>query len=455
MNKQEELDLWKERLRKLTPVVVSQFEWLKNNNVVASVNPKCPEKLKPVAERLVTLQNSVGEYQRNQISKEDIERIKYFSKMLKISFEEVINQAVSNSRYISKDIIEARGVVGFILNIQSVYDQFYAEHGVFPINAMDAEVKRACRNFKTDVTLKDKIEAIIEVFLPDLEGIHITEKDFSIVPQTKYELTEEEISVLVSYFNSMAEDGKIDKCFDSEHQEDFLSACNLLAKANLTLDEFLKKWTNLTYTKCYSANIIPATKQMVLSYREKHGTTTRISDLDPYLRSKLDAAERVAGKYSVRDLLNHWQIQNDNDINCRNSLTSWNLAEREIFIISKLKELYPDGVIDKDFIKNHPDLYEEIKLLSNRMGATGINDYLQRFGLSRESYHAQASENNIYLSSRDLQYYGFLRMPPIEFDECEISELNPRDYFGVYNKLVFKERDCMGYLQKQSKNLGE
>ena len=53
MNKQEELDLWKERLRKLTPVVVSQFEWLKNNNVVASVNPKCPEKLKPVAEKFI------------------------------------------------------------------------------------------------------------------------------------------------------------------------------------------------------------------------------------------------------------------------------------------------------------------------------------------------------------------------------------------------------------------
>ena len=455
MDKREELDLWKAHLRELTPVIVGQFEWLKNKNVVASVNPDCPEKLIPVAQRLVALQNSEGEYQRNQISKEDVERIKYFSKMFKISFEDVIQRAVSNSRYISKDIIEARGVVGFILDIQSVYEQFYPEYGVFPINAMDAEVKRACRNFKTDVTLTEKIEAIIEVFLPELMGINITEKDFSIVPQTKYELTEEEVFGLVSYFKSIAEDGKIDRCFDANNQQVFLKACSLLAKANLTLDEFLKKWTNLTYTKCYSADIIPATRQMVLSYKEKHGTTTRIRDLDPYLRSKLDAAERVAGKYSVRELLTHWQIQNDNDINCRNSLTIVDLAERELFIISRLKKLYPNGMIDKDFIKEHTDLYEEIKLLSNRLGATGINDYLQRFGFSRESYHAQASENVIYLSSRDLQYYGFDEMVPIDYDECQISELNPRDYFGVYNKLVVQGMDSIGLLQKHSKKLGE
>ena len=145
MEKQQELFEWKEHLKELTPIIMEQIEWLEKGDVVASVSQNCPEKLKPVAERLVEIQNAVGEYQRNQISKEDVERIKYFSKNLKIGFYDVIKLAVDNSRYVSKDALEAKGVVGFILEIQSVYDKIYKQTGVFPINAMSAESKRACR----------------------------------------------------------------------------------------------------------------------------------------------------------------------------------------------------------------------------------------------------------------------------------------------------------------------
>ena len=103
MEKQEELFEWKEHLRELTPIIMEQVEWLEKGDVVASVSANCPEKLKPVAERLVEIQNSVGEYQRSQISKEDIERIKYFSKTLKLGFYDVIKLAVDNSRYVSKE----------------------------------------------------------------------------------------------------------------------------------------------------------------------------------------------------------------------------------------------------------------------------------------------------------------------------------------------------------------
>ena len=180
MEKHEELFEWKEHLKELTPTILEQIEWIEKGKVQASVSPDCPEKLKAVAERLVELQNSVGEYQRNQISKEDVERIKYFSKTMKMGFDDVVKLAVSNSRYVSKDAIEARGVVGYIMEIQSVYDKIYKSHGVFPINAMNAEVKRACRNFKTDVSIKDKIEAIVEVFMPELGGMEIVETEFCI-----------------------------------------------------------------------------------------------------------------------------------------------------------------------------------------------------------------------------------------------------------------------------------
>lgn len=455
MEKHEELLQWKEHLKQLTPTILEQIEWLRAGKVQASVNSECPEKLLEVAKRLVELQNASGEYQRNQISKEDIEKIKYFSKTLKISFEDVVKLAVSNSRYVSKDVVEARGVVGYVLEIQSVYENIYKKHGVFPINAMNAEVKRACRNFKTDVSIKDKIEAIVEVFLPELSGMEIVEADYSISPQNKYELTTEEVERLVAYFKAHAQDGKVDSCFELENQKEFLEVCKLLAKANMSPDEFLKKWTDLTYSKCYSVDIIPATKQMVSSYRERFRTTQKITDFDPYLRSKIEAAERMLGKYTIKDLLTYLKVQNDNLGEGRNALSREELEAREFHLIKKLKEFYPNGKIHKNFIRTYPAFYEELKLLASRLGNGNIDNYLAHFGLSRESFHEQHSENVFYLSERDMVFYGFSEMAPADFDECNISELNPRDYFGIYNRLIALRQDGLGISQKQTGNLGE
>ncbi len=455
MEKQQELLEWKEHLKELTPIIMEQIDWLEQGDVVASVNPNCPEKLKPVAERLVAIQNSVGEYQRNQISKEDIERIKYYSKNLKIGFYDVVKLAVNNSRYVSKDALEAKGVVGFILEIQSVYNKIYKQNGVFPINAMSAESKRACRSFETDVSLKEKIEAIIEVFLPELKGINIVDRDYSIVPQSKYELSKKEIAALVSYFESKAIAGKINSCFDAENQNEFLEVCKLLAKANMTVDEFLKKHTKLTYSKCYSAEIVPAVKQMVLAYQERFDTTTKIREFDPYLRSKIDAAERAVGRYTVRDLLNYWQIPNDNSWEGRNCLSREVLEAREEYIVERLNEFYPNGVIDKNFISEHLDMYEELKLLSNRRFQCGVDEYLRKFGFVRQSSHSPASESVIFLSEADLKHYKFDKMSPLDFDECQIAELNPRDYFGVYNKLVWQGLDSLGLAAKHAAEKGE
>ena len=223
----------------------------------------------------------------------------------------------------------------------------------------------------------------------------------------------------------------------------------------MTVDEFLKKYTGLTYTKCYSVDIIPATKQMVNSYRERFGTTQKITDIDPYLRSKIETAEKVVGQYTIKDLLTHLRVRNDNLGEGRGSLSPEELYSREKFLVEDLKRISKDGVIGKDFIKKYPSMYEELKLLSCRLGTGNIDRYLARFELKRESFHEQHAENVFYLSERDMAYYGFAEMEPEAFDECNISELNPRDYFGVYNRLVVQQQDGLGTSQKQTKKLGE
>ena len=455
MEKHEELLQWKEHLKQLTPTILEQIKWLEQGPVEASVSPDCPEKLRAVAERLVVLQKEVGEYQRQAIAKEDVQRIKYFSKKEKIGFDDVVKLIVLNNRYVSKEAIEARGVAGYISEIQTVYDNIYKQYGVFPINAMNAEVKRACRSFKTDVSIQDKIEAIIEVFMPDLKGIEIVERDSSIPLQEKRELSEAEIQDLIGYFKSHSENGKINDCFHLENQKSFMEACKILASAGLTVDEFLKKWTDLTYTKCYSADIIPAVKQMVNAYRKRFGTTQKITDYDPYLRSKIETAEKKVGKYTIKELLDYLKVKNDNLGEGRSALTKEELEIRENTLVKMLKELYPEGVIKREFIEKYLKQYEELKLLAERFGAGSIDQYLARFGITRERSHEPKSESVFFLSERDLNLYRFLEMEPQDFDECNISELNPNDYYGVYNRLVALGQDGLGSSQRQFKTFGE
>ena len=120
----QELQEWKNHLRELVPQIQEQIDWIEQGNVQARVNPSCPEKLKSVAGRLVEIQNTLGEYQRRNISKEDIERIKYYSKQNDIGFSDVVKLAVSNSRYIGASELEARGVAFYILEIQSVFKKY-------------------------------------------------------------------------------------------------------------------------------------------------------------------------------------------------------------------------------------------------------------------------------------------------------------------------------------------
>ena len=97
-NKIEELKAWQTHLVELTPKVIQQIEWIEQGEVVASRKPTCPKELEKVADNLVKIQSLVGEYQRSQIDKTDIETIKYYTKKNNVYFEDAISKSVENSR---------------------------------------------------------------------------------------------------------------------------------------------------------------------------------------------------------------------------------------------------------------------------------------------------------------------------------------------------------------------
>lgn len=455
MEKHEELNVWKDHLRDLVPKILEQIDWIEKGKVKAEVNPDCPEKLRELASRLVEIQNASGEYQRNQISKEDVEKIKYYSKQNKIGFNDVISLAVNNSRYLSKEAIEARGVAGFITEIQSVYDKYYEQYGVFPINAMNAEVKRACRNFKTDVSIKDKVESIIEVFLPELNGINIVEKDLSVIPKEKGGLTSEEILDLIHYFKSRARHGKIDACFEQEYQEEFLQKCKILDKANMSVFEFLTTYTNLSYSKCYSVQPVPAVVQMLKSYMKRYGTTRNITTQDPYLRHKIEVVQKITGKYSMLDLINFLHVKGDNTGEGRVQLSETEIISRSGALLRKLQAFYPNSQIDADFIKHHPEEYEELKLISSRSGFRTMDEYLNHHGFTRAVSHTRKADNVFFISEDDFEYYNFYSMNPDSYKELEVTDLNPRDYIGVYNKLIAQGLDSSQFIKNNTSYYGE
>ena len=453
MDKNQELQEWKSHLRELLPKIQEQIDWIEQGDVQAMVNPSCPEKLKPVAERLVAIQNTLGDYQRKDISKEDIERIKYYSKQNNTGFSDVIKLAVSNSRYVGATELEARGVAFYILEIQSVFKKYYEDYGVFPINAMNVDVKRACRNFKTDVSLSEKIEAIIDVFMPELRGINIVDKDLSVLPTKRKPLTRQEIIELAEYFNKMAVNDNIDRCFDAENHREFLKKCKILSRANMTLGEFLDKYMGFTYSKCYEARVVPAVAHMLTSHLLRHGTTRNITNTDPYLRHKIEVAQKLTKKYSMVDLIEELKIRGDNLAGGRSQLSETDIITRKSILLKGLRVLYPNGQIDADFIAKHPAEYEELKLISRRCGFDNMDDFLKDNNFQRERFHTTVMNSVIYLSESDLEFYSFQSIRPALLEDLELRELQPSEFIGVYNKLIAQGLDHSQFEHK--KKLGE
>ena len=260
---------------------------------------------------------------------------------------------------------------------------------------------------------------------------------------------------LINYFNKMSERGKIDKCFEESNKAEFLKHCKILSKANISLGEFLDRYTGLTYSKCYEIQVVPAIRQMIKSHKARTGTTRNITNTDPYLRHKIEVAEKVTGKYSMVELIDELDIDGDNAGDGRARLTDNEIELRKNILVRKLKSLYPTGKIDKDFIKQHPDLYEELKLVSNRKGYESMDDFLKAEGFFRERFHERVIDSVFYLSEGDLRFYNFNGVSPECLTEWGLKELEPSEYIGVYNKLIALGNDHMQFRNENPYYLGE
>ena len=456
MEIKKEFEDWKKRLIELEPVVKKQLDWLEQGSVQPRVKDGVNGKKYELASRLVDLQEKHGEYTRNQISNQDVERIKRISKTDNCSFEQAIESIVENSRYVSKEIIEARGVIDFILEIQRVYDEISKNTGVFPINAMSAESKRSCRNQKIGLTIEEKVRAIIEVYLPEMGSIHIVERDTSVIPQGIQELPDTIIIEMMNYFKTHAKQGKIDNCFDNENKKEFLEICDILAKAGMTVQQFLDKYkflTNnksLTYSKCYSAQIIPTVKKMILAYKKRNNSTVGIDDRDPYLRHKIETLENFVGVFNIKDLLQFLFIDSDNEGYGRPTLQIEELKNREICFFYTLENLYPNKQIPEDFINTQPELYNMLRFLADRLCCGDKDAYLKNFGFTRMSSHARQQHNVIYLSEADLKFY---EIEDVDHASCGIHELDPKDFFETYNKLISLGKDSTEVRERYQRGL--
>ena len=143
------------------------------------------------------------------------------------------------------------------------------------------------------------------------------------------------------------------------------------------------------------------------------------------------------------DLVEELNIIGDNTGNGRAQLTNKEIGERRNLLLEKLKRLYPTGQIDKDFIKQHPDVYEELKLVSNRFGYSSMDAFLTVEGFHRESFHTRTMDSVFYLSEGDLNFYHFGLVNPQQLKEWGLKKLEPAEFIGVYNKLIALGNDHM------------
>jgi len=436
---------WKSKLEERKPDVEKQLLLAANGPQIPYVSDDCPEKLRPLAERLVALQVEMGEYRREDIYSSDMYKIKDISKATGASFRDVISYLVINDNYLNYDVIDARHIISLLSEFDAAYEKYYAKYGAFPMNVLSPEARRYLKNNKNGLNNIEKLQIVLEVYRPELANIEFSEHNYEAMPKSRIVLSEQNIKFINDELGSVAKNGNVDIIFSKRYEAYFKNLCSKLKLAGFSFDRFLSEHTNLTYTMCFKADILSAVKQMVKSYYKRHGTTRGIINNDPYLRYKIETAQNVAGVYSTKELLDLFGIDNDNFENNKNlSLTE--LKRREKVLFTKLREIYPDMVVKRGFATKHDKLYDELALLCKRFGYAKIDDYLKDGGFSR-IVDKKSEESYIYLSERDLKKYGFIdgcnsfEELNKRLSEFGISYVGPYENLGIYRKLAYEGSD--------------
>ena len=161
------------------------------------VSENCPEKLKPLAERLVSIQALKGEIKTEYIEKNDVYRIKDMSREpYNLSFRDAISFMVENAYYIDKDVVNARHILRFLKEFEEIYNNFYAQNGAIPLNAFSDETRLFIKNLKSGISKEDVMRTILEVYAPEYANIEMEHHNYKLVPKSS--LSQEEIVRIVS-----------------------------------------------------------------------------------------------------------------------------------------------------------------------------------------------------------------------------------------------------------------
>ena len=447
LNIEQAKNEWKAKLEERKVDVEKELLKIANGPQIPHVKENCPEELKALAESLVLLQiESGGEYRREDIATSDMYKIKDLGKGTGRSFRDVIASLVANDGYVNYEVIDARHLISLLAEIDSAYNDFYAKYNAFPINVLSPEARRYLKNNKNGLSHAQKLQGIIDVYRPEYGQLIFEERNYDALPKSRIVLSEKNIEQIIAELSTIAKNGNIDEIFSPKYEPYFKNLCAKLKISGYTFDRFINEHTNFKYTLCFKADTISAVRQMVTHYYARHGTTRGITTKDPYLRYKVESAQNVSGFFTSKELFESFGIDTDSLENGNKTIQLIELKRRDVELFGKLAEIYPDGVIQKGFATKYEKLYDELFMLSKRLGFNSVDEYLAAHGC-RRVVDKKSTETVIYLTERDLEKYGF-------FTGCKNAEelearlkslgveyIGPYESLGTYRRLVFEGLD--------------
>lgn len=443
------------KFERVKPFVKSEHERLSGGAKAPCVSVECPEKLKPLAERLVEIQALNGEIKTEDIEKNDIYRIKDMSREpYKLSFRDAISFMVENAYYVDYDVVNARHILRFLREFEEIYNKYYEQNGAVPLNAFSNETRLFIKNLKSGISKEEVMRTILEVYAPEFADVKMEHHNYELVPKSP--LSKEEINRIVAELSSIANDNNIDSLFSKKYEPYFKKLCERLKMSGYTFHSFITKHSNFDYTMCFKCDIVKATRQMIISYFDKNGTTVGIQYKDPYLYNKIELAKEILGVYTISEVLDLMGIEGDNYDTSKKTLSPEEIAQREKVLFAKLEQIYPDKFITLKSSINESELYEELLFLARRRKFANINDYLATKGFSRDLNYNAKVNRNMYLSERDIVHYDFIKKcKTAEEVEKQLAEngvtlADPYVSLGVYRKLAFEGIDSEVKIEKKS-----
>lgn len=451
--------LWKLKLEQRLPLVKREIERKHSTEkLVPCVADTCPEKYVELASRLVALQTKQGEFKREDLAESDMNKVKDFGKARNLSFAEAVAMLVENDAYVNYDVVEARHIVSLLEEFDEVYEKTKDKTDKLPMNLFEYDNRKWLLRHNNGLSNAEKMKVVLEVYRPELAGLEVVEHDYELLPRSRQVLSAEDVKQIKDELSVYADKrGNVDSIFAAENEEYFVSLCSKLKATGYTFERFLKENTDYHFTPCFKGDLLPTVKQMVQEYQRKYHSVRGMTENDPYLRYKVEAAQEVAKAHSTREFFSSLGIENDCPDHTFNVIGVADLKRRETAFVKKMRELYEDGQIYDSFTAKHERLYDELTMLASRLNFDSVDAYLASHGFERKNIHNRTAGRVIYLSDFDVEYYrlfgGLSSQEEIakRCDELSLAQIDPAENLRLYRKLIYQQQDVRQKLSSKDK----